>query len=918
MKEGMKAKEMPLSGQHWDYCGCGYSVRLAKEDRQVSLRELCIAGEKDCCRLPELKLTFAVDQMQVCQKEDNGMEASLYTGGSLMGRITLTEEGICLYLEKEQGRMNCLEDREQGLLISLEEKEQRMPTSLEKKADAALYVHAHGFTMSTEKERYYLPVDGKLKAGAEQCEILPIHGKIRLVAGRKPFAGAKWIWRDGEIRCNSVCGFRKSFQVSRPVALAVVRTSAHNHLKLDLNGQRISGYVTPAPSNPQKGKLYLTYDVTGILRNGINDFLATVLYFGGGGQNYENGLPGFILEMDILYEDGTGEILVTDESWQVLAETPYENQTPYQQNRRVTPMEIYHADREALLYEEGQRAVLAAANEAGWRLIPQEIPEGGIRERLIPALVGVQEVGVQVFDAGKILSGWPILHLQGFPGVKIQVRYSEDMLDGRVKHNVANESSENYGDCYIMRGDPEEHWAPDFSYKAFRYMEITGYPRLIEPRELEVVSAGTMAERSGAFCCSNELLNDIYDACIQTQKNNMLGQLVDCPHREQAQYLGDSDVQAETLMYHFYEPGLPRKVLQDFMCGQLENGRYPFVYPSNFDNPEFRILIPEYDFRFVTLLRKIYRMYGDREILWAGYESAVKMLDYYWQIRNQETGLLKKGIGFPEDWNISDWPYPTVDESGEFLMVENSLFYRNLVIMQEVAQLLGKGEDAESFGRKAALMKNCILEHLYDPEKKRFADGKGASHAHQGVNALAFLYGLVPEEDRQACLTFIEEEGFGSSSLLMNEVLRVLMENGREQAAYKLLCRTEQPSWGYMIEQGFQTMWEGFQDKESHSHAWNAYPARILSELLLGIRALEPGFAQVLISPYIPEDMSYAEGKIKTVRGDIRVLWEKRDGELRLECEIPAGVAVRIRCQGQCVEKEPELERKIWQLTYGL
>ena len=38
-----------------------------------------------------------------------------------------------------------------------------------------------------------------------------------------------------------------------------------------------------------------------------------------------------------------------------------------------------------------------------------------------------------------------------------------------------------------------------------------------------------------------------------TQKNNILGLLVDCPHREQAQYLGDSALQAESIIYNVAE-----------------------------------------------------------------------------------------------------------------------------------------------------------------------------------------------------------------------------------------------------------------------------------------------------------------------------------------------------------------------------
>ncbi len=395
-----------------------------------------------------------------------------------------------------------------------------------------------------------------------------------------------------------------------------------------------------------------------------------------------------------------------------------------------------------------------------------------------------------------------MLHLKGIKDVVIEVRYSEDMENERVKHNVANETSEFYLDKYVMCGDETEHWAPDFTYRAFRYLEIVGYPEMIWPEQIEVISAGTGILQTGAFHCSNSRLNQLYQACMQTQKNNVLGQLVDCPHREQAQYLGDSDLQAEAFSYNFYYPSVLRKVLHDFRDGQYENGRYPFVYPGNVEDPDFNILIPEYDMHFVTLLEKVYEIYGDREILVSCYPSAAKMVHSYWNARNKDTGLLQKGCGFPIDWNISDWPYPDVDETGEFLTAENCMLYRNIIILKKIAALIGKEQDTKVYGSWAEELKKKIVDQLYDPSLKRFVDCIGTTHTHQGVNALAFRSGLVPESDEEAVLDYIASQGIGSSTLLMSEVLRVLFENGREQTAYECLCETRQPSWGICYSRG--------------------------------------------------------------------------------------------------------------------
>ena len=159
---------------------------------------------------------------------------------------------------------------------------------------------------------------------------------------------------------------------------------------------------------------------------------------------------------------------------------------------------------------------------------------------------------------------------------------------------------------------------------------------------------------------------------------------------------------------------------------------------------------------------------------------------------------------------------------------------------------------------------------------------------------VAFQYGLVPESDRESLLDFIAGEGFGCSTLLSLNLLQVLFENGKGREAYNLINRTERPGWGHMVAKGYKTVWEGFKDTESHSHAWNAYPARIFVEYLVGIKAAAPGFGEIDIRPFIPSDMQYAEGKVTTARGAINVRWDADDNGVTFKVSIPAGSAARI------------------------
>ncbi|WP_409345850.1 family 78 glycoside hydrolase catalytic domain [Paenibacillus sp. MBLB4367] len=748
---------------------------------------------------------------------------------------------------------------------------------------------------------------------------------------------ADWIWSSTEVKVNDFAYFRNIVEIRTEVAYAKLFVSAHNTLQVYLDGERIGGCGSPAPTNPWKRKLYMAYDVTERLKPGACCLAAVAHYLGGSGQNYVNGLPGLRAQLEILYRDGTRQTCTTDESWQVLEEIPHQCGTPYQQNRRLSAMEVYDAAKLAPDWNLASgssgkfgQAVRVRIGRKDWLMKWQEIQEGGIEEEIAPILVGEvasepEDEKRQVFDAGKIVSGWPRITLKGYAGKTVRFRYSEALdPEGTVKRYVANETAPFYYDEYTMRGDERECWQPNFSYKAFRYVEVTGYPEALLPGDnLTVVSAHTALAHEGRFHCSSPLLNDLYAAAVQTQKNNVLGQTVDCPHREQAQYLADTDLQAELLLYNFDAAKTLEKTLGDFADAQLTNGTFPFVTPTNYEereptgfcafysdspegrgirgeeprqyDPEGHLQIPEWDTHFCTLLWKTYRYSGDERLLSRHYETAKRLADYFMGIADAETGLIPLGKG----WHISDWPYPSVEHSSDFLTVLNLKVLQAVRIVAAIAGLLHRQDEQEAYAAKADRLAQCIRMELYEEEKGLYRDCRGSDKTHQGVNALALAIDAVPEASRSAAIEAVAAKPWECKTVLSMPLLRVLFENGKEDAAYRLLTREEYPGWGYMIREGAATLWEGWDDIESHCHAWNGYPGRILQEYVAGIAAPAPGFAEVSFRPFMPDELVFAEAAVPTVRGMLWTRWEKKEnGQANISVRIPTGVTGTITIPG--------------------
>ena len=102
------------------------------------------------------------------------------------------------------------------------------------------------------------------------------------------------------------------------------------------------------------------------------------------------------------------------------------------------------------------------------------------------------------------------------------------------------------------------------------------------------------------------------------------------------------------------------------------------------------------------------------------------------------------------------------------------------------------------------------------------------------------------------------------------DLLKVLFENGYKAEAYTFLT-DPRTRWGAMIAQGSKTIWEGFEDIDSHSHAWNCYPARFLQQYVLGVSCAEAGFRRVRIAPYFPEGVHEMQGRVLTAQGVLEV-----------------------------------------------
>ena len=128
----------------------------------------------------------------------------------------------------------------------------------------------------------------------------------------------KIIWHKSEVKTyydrpkNSLCLFRKTFEIKKAVKSAKVRLFADTRYVLYVNGIRAGR--GPARSDP-RWKLYDTLDISSLLKVGENVISAEVLYYGYGSGHSIDRIPAFFAVTEIVFEDNKSLIISTNESW---------------------------------------------------------------------------------------------------------------------------------------------------------------------------------------------------------------------------------------------------------------------------------------------------------------------------------------------------------------------------------------------------------------------------------------------------------------------------------------------------------------------------------------------------------------------------------------------------------------------------
>ena len=756
----------------------------------------------------------------------------------------------------------------------------------------------------------------------------------------EPKAGAwqaQWIDAGPGIPADSygrVFYARKVFTARDPGSFRRVYVSADSKYKLWING-------TPAARGPARfdpvHQLYDTLDLSDLVKPGTNVIAAEVIYWGqgepsrGGPIFQVSARPAFVFESPEVKSDKSWKALISEahetpdwgmmfkgsgyyagnwmekidgrklpQAWQLAAF----NDRSWAAARAITRAEVWgEGDTRApwkllprpILALEERAGVAAAAVQSGEVLDTREAPPYKFDVAPAPGKPSLPhtipadgKIHYLVFDAGRLVTAFPRLEMEGGEGASVEIMYCEapslKFKKGR-RDALEEKRVEGCNDSYVARAGAQAF--EPFFHRTFWFVRVavkTPTPMVVRGLSYRWTSYG-FPER-GQFECSDAVLNKIWQVGWYTARLCAHESYEDCPYYEQLQYAGDTRIQALLTYYASGDSRLPAQAIRHLGASRLPEGLTYSRYPSHLYQ-----VIPGFSLFWVLMLDDYYMHTGDASLLRENAAGVYSVLRFFEAYRTPQGFLANVPY-----WNYHDWTFPdagTPPGSKTNCTLTTLLYKGALDAGARIFTALGDPAEAGRFRQRSMEAARAVNAGAWLEKEGLYADGVGVNSLSRHVNTYAVLFD-VADESRRARIAqrlFTDPAVRDTTFYFAHYLHQAAVKLGQPERIFDDMAR-----WKGMLDQGTSTWWETPVDTRSDCHAWSSAPSFEFMQEILGVRPVEPGFARVAIRPFTGR-CEWARGVVPTPRGDIKVSWKKTPA-FEMEVSLPEGVEANVTLPG--------------------
>ncbi len=473
--------------------------------------------------------------------------------------------------------------------------------------------------------------------------------------------------------------------------------------------------------------------------------------------------------------------------------------------------------------------------------------------------------GGDLIDFGKETFGY--IKIDGLKGKgKLVLYYGESREEA-----LDTDKCETLDHLFFDWNQPETY-THDGS-KAFRYVYVMA-DETVHYDSISMLYEYLPLDYRGAFKCSDQLLNQIWDVSAYTMHLTSREFFIDGIKRDRWIWSGDAYQSYLMNYYLFFDSASVERTLLAL------RGKEPVTAHIN--------IIMDYSLYWFVGVYDYYLYTGDTKFIQTFYPRMKTLMDFVLDRRNQ-SGFLEPLEG---DWVFIDWA-DGLPKAGE-LSFEQMLLARSLEAMAVSAEIACENEDQKQYQKLADDLKAKLFEVFWDEKENVMKHQRLGNKIQDMVTRYANMFGIFFNyfnEDQKLSIK--------NKVLLNDDILQITTPYMRFYELEALCAMGEQDYvlkemkdyWGGMLNEGATSFWEEYNPSKkgtehlemygrpygkSLCHAWGSSPIYLLGKYYLGVKPTAPGYSQYEISPILG-GLDWMEGKVPTPMGEIDIYCSKTE-----------------------------------------
>lgn len=517
--------------------------------------------------------------------------------------------------------------------------------------------------------------------------------------------------------------------------------------------------------------------------------------------------------------------------------------------------------------------------------------------------IDVNEVWLPSSSVNLELGTYSILdygvNLSGFLGATI--RCTEDTRLVFVFDEVLSERDVDFKRLGCVNAISYQMPAGTYEVESFepytlKYLKIIVLQGECEISDVYLRELANSSVSAASFECSDGRLNRIFQAGLQTFKQNAVDIFMDCPSRERAGWLCDSFFTSRVEYDLSGDTKIERNFLENFLYPKefphLPAGMLPMCYPADHND---HVFIPNWALWFVIELEEYLKRSQDRDTVDGLKTKVLALFDYFERFRN-EYGLLDK----LEQWVFIEWSM--ANSFTQDVNYPTNMLYASA--LAAAGRIYGLPDLVEEADRIRDVVREQSFDGRFFHDNAVREDGilKVTDNKTEVCQYYAFFFEVATPETQRALWKLLSER-FGPSRKQADEFPDIHMANAFIGNYLRLellsafghtnqLMKEIVNYFLYMAEQT-GTLWENVGSYASCNHGFASHVIHCLYRDILGVK--EAATCEKTVKLVFPDvELEWCKGEIPMGASGVSVKWWKQDNTLHYIVNLPEDYRLEI------------------------